>query len=520
MTAVLALDRLDGNTEIGTLCYKVRGAVERFLVPLMVAIAVEVGYLSLSGKTGTGAFAMIGLGTCVALKVWSRGAIGLPLLPMFLLQGLVIYGVPIAASHDTVIAYPPDFVFDAGVEVLLLELAIILSWSAGMKLFHPSRAASHTLHEFNKSGARGWGRLGYGMIVGTTIILVMESSSLFSSLFSSLPLGIESLVNTLLAVVAACGFFLVSMLIGSGESSAWGSALFWTLLVGNAALSSVDFILSTAAGSLITAAIGFFWSSGRVPWRYLIIVLLTLSFFNTGKSTMRERYWGSEDAPSIELSLGQMPSVFAEWAQVSFDAVVENDAQITPAENIGSTVKSPNNKNQTLLDRIDNLQNLLFVIDAEKTERIPPLYGRTYSLIPPLLIPRFLWPDKPRSHEGQVLLNVHFGRQDLESTFTTYIAWGLLPEAYGNFGPVAGSLMLGVLFGALFAWVENLTARKLVMSTEGFLSLSLLMNLMNSFEMVASVFVTSTFQSFVIVVAASLPFVHRTPVRKPETDDH
>jgi hypothetical protein len=45
---------------------------------------------------------------------------------------------------------------------------------------------------------------------------------------------------------------------------------------------------------------------------------------------------------------------------------------------------------------------------------------------------------------------------------------------------------------------------------EGFLSLSLLMNLMNSFEMVASVLVTSIFQSFVIVVAASAPFVRRT----------
>ena len=28
------------------------------------------------------------------------------------------------------------------------------------------------------------------------------------------------------------------------------------------------------------------------------------------------------------------------------------------------------NKNQTLLDRIDNLQNMLFVIDATKTEHV------------------------------------------------------------------------------------------------------------------------------------------------------
>jgi hypothetical protein len=141
------------------------------------------------------------------------------------------------------------------------------------------------------------------------------------------------------------------------------------------------------------------------------------------------------------------------------------------------------------------------------------LHGATYELIPPLLVPRILNPDKPRSHQGQVLLNVHFGRQDLNSTFDTYIAWGLLPEAYGNFGEYAGSLCIGIFLGVCFAWVEMFTARKLVISMEGFLSLSLMLNLMNSFEMVSSVFVTSTFQSFLIIVVVCLPFVRRTVVK-------
>jgi hypothetical protein len=67
--------------------------------------------------------------------------------------------------------------------------------------------------------------------------------------------------------------------------------------------------------------------------------------------------------------------------------------------------------------------------------------------------------------------------------------------------------------------VENQTARKLVVSMEGFLSLSLLMSLMNSFEMVASVLVTSAFQSFVIVIAASAPFVHRQVTGQPQAED-
>jgi hypothetical protein len=167
-------------------------------------------------------------------------------------------------------------------------------------------------------------------------------------------------------------------------------------------------------------------------------------------------------------------------------------------------------KHQTLLDRVDNLQNLLFVIDAEETNHISPLEGQTYSIIPPLLIPRIIWPNKPRTHEGQILLNVHFGRQDFASTFTTYIAWGLLPEAYGNFGPYLGSIAIGCFLGAFFAWIENFTSRKLVVSLEGFLSLSATVSLMNSFEMVASVLVTSTFQSMMIIFGACLPFVRRS----------
>jgi hypothetical protein len=126
------------------------------------------------------------------------------------------------------------------------------------------------------------------------------------------------------------------------------------------------------------------------------------------------------------------------------------------------------------------------------------------------------WPNKPRTHEGQILLNVHFGRQDLEATFQTYIAWGLLPEAYGNFGPKTGAIALGIFLGLCFAWVENFTARKLLLSLEGFISFTILLGLMGSFEMVASVLVTSIFQSVVVLVIACFPFVERMVLRRPE----
>jgi hypothetical protein len=510
-----AFKRLSRYTEISELSDKVRRVLKGTSLPMNAVLAIASLYLMLLERPGAGAFAMMCLGTSIALSVWSAGGVGLPLLPMIVIQNLLIYGVPIAVGHEIVASYPPEFVTSAGIEVLIFDAALVIGWKMGMQIFRPSPPVSHVLQQFNRAGMKGWARIGFALIIGATGFQILQGMSFAEGLFDLLPNGANSIIYAVVSVVSACGFFLVSMMIGSNEASVFERAIFWCLLIVNGMISASDFILAAAAANLITVAIGFFWSNGRVPARYLVIAMLTLSFLNTGKTTMRERYWGNDYEPAAQRTLVQLPSYFAEWVQVSFDAVLENHSD-RPAAQQGAGSQA--NKNQTLLDRIDNLQNLLFVIDAIDIGHVKPLHGATYALIPPLLVPRVFWPDKPRSHEGQVLLNVHFGRQDLDSTFATYIAWGLLPEAYGNFGAFAGSIILGTFLGFLFAWIENYTARKLVMSVEGFLSLSLLMNLMNSFEMVASVLVTSTFQSFMIIVAASMPFVQKSAGR-PTTED-
>jgi len=510
MTDGRSTNQLNRFTEIHALSDKVSSIIKRFIAPMAIALVAETAYVSYSGKPGAVAFAVMSVGTCVAMLIWSRFAIGLPLLPMMAIQSLIIYGVPIAAGHDSILDYPAEFLLEAGIEVFIFNVVMAGAWRIGMQLFSPSPPICYSLREFNRSGERGWSKLGFGLILGSTAFQVLQGLDFAGPIFAELPSGSSSILYALTAVASACGFFLIALVVGGTQVSFLGKAVFWSLLVVNAMISASGFLLTSAAANLITVSVGFFWSNGRIPWRYLTIAMLSLSFLNVGKGTMRSRYWESADSEAKEVSLAQTPAVFAEWFQASLDAIVQNNSSASTKYRAGS----PTSKNQTLLDRVDNLQNMLFVIDAEKVGHIAPLGGDTYTLIPPLLVPRILWPDKPRTHEGQILLNTHFGRQDLDSTFTTYIAWGLLPEAYGNFGPVAGSIFLGAVLGLFFAWVENLSSRKLVVSLEGFLSLNLLMSLMNSFEMVASVLVTSTFQSMVIILAAGLPFVRRTVTKR------
>ena len=508
---------LDRYTQIGEIASTLKGILRKSLPPLAVLFALVSGYLFFNNKPGAIAFVMIAGSCFVALQVWSQSGIGLPMFPLLALQTLAIYASPIAFGHPSVIAANPEFVYQAGVEVLVFTGTLAATWKAGMLLFSPTRAFSYVLVDVDREGLKGLSRFGFVLSGTATAFVILQSAGLAGLLIDHLPVGANSIVVALTAGASTCGFFMVALSIGSGSVSASMLLAFWALLAFNSLVTASDFLLSSVGGNVAATAIGLFWGSGRTPWRFAVMVALLLSFLNMGKVTMRDRYWPkSADEPGIEMTLAGAPSRYSEWVQASYDAMSEPNS--APTAQFEDT-KQDSVSRQSLTDRVDNLQNLIFVIDAENAGHMEPIHGDSYTLIPALLIPRIIYgPDKPRSQQGQVLLNIHFGRQDLNSTLSTYIAWGLLPEAYGNFGPIWGSLGLGAILGFVFAWVENLTTRKLAISLEGIVGFGLVLNLLNSFEMVASTLVTSTFQNMVPIVLAFAPFVRRRKLVRPEPE--
>lgn len=509
----LTIDRYTTMGEFATALRRTLRSANKILALLFAGL---VGFLFLTGSVGTGAFALMVAPTLATLVLWRNKGIGLPLLPMMAIQHLMTYGLPIAIQHEDVFRYPPEMLLLAGVEVFAFLSALALAWWAGMEVISPSPAVAYCLQGVDREGVGGLSRLGFGLVVGSTGFLILRSLGGADFIYSILPSGSGAIVAAATATTSACGFFLVAMIVGTGSAPLWQRIAFWLTLFLNCFISASSFLLSGAAVSLWSALIGLFWSTGRLPMRFLVITLAILSFLNIGKSTMRERYWNRDDDEGTVQSfqLADIPNHYAEWALVSYETILG----VPPEEPATVTLRpATTKKGQSLLERFNNLQNLLFVIDAMREGGLPALGGRTYSLIPPLLLPRILWPDKPRTHEGQVILNTHFGRQDLEGTFQTYIAWGLLPEAYGNFGAITGAILLGVAMGFFFAWLENFTSAKPLLSAEGFLAFSLFLGLANSFEMVASVMVTSIFQSILLVALACAPFVRRKPVgHRPE----
>ena len=72
-------------------------------------------------------------------------------------------------------------------------------------------------------------------------------------------------------------------------------------------------------------------------------------------------------------------------------------------------------------------------------------------------VPRFIEADKPASQVGMDLLNIRYGLLTAEGTATTAIGWGLVAEAYANFG-LAGVAAIGIFMGILFGYAGRLSA--------------------------------------------------------------
>lgn len=496
--------KLDRYTQINELALAVRAFLRPGMLVTASVVLLAAGKLYRDGQPGVASLLLMGLGTLFCLRIWSGSAIGLPLLPLVALQHLIVYALPLLTQNETVMVYGQDLITQAGVEILVFLGALGTAWKIGMNLFRSAGPYAYALEMFvtGEPNAK-LNRLGLGLIIASTGYSLALSMGLTSILYELLPSGTYSVIAAVINSIGMSGYFLVALTVGAKTANRQTAVLFWLLWSTNCLISASGFLLSAASNFVAAVVIGLFWGSGRFPWRLAVIMAAIISFLHVGKFEMRAKYWESEDGEGQTFGLTHIVDRYAEWTQASYTSL-----------SIG-THDDATQTDSSMTNRVNNLQNLLFVINAVETSHIPTLQGQTYALIPPLLVPRVFWNDKPRTHAGQVLLNVHFGRQTLAATFTTYIAWGLLPEAYGNFGSIWGPLILGLVLGLIFAWIENFTAYKPLLSAEGFLSFALMLSIMVSFEMVASVLVTSLFQSMVTIFIACLPFVRYMRVERP-----
>ena len=193
----------------------------------------------------------------------------------------------------------------------------------------------------------------------------------------------------------------------------------------------------------------------------------------------------------------QYPAWFSEWAGYSVNYLSGLNNQISTGQQSGG-------ERQSLLER-SSLIHLLLMVQDKSPEQIPFLKGKTYEIIPELLVPRIFNPNKIRSHEGTYRLNIHYGRQTREATNTTTIGWGLLNESYANYGWL-GSITLGVILGTLYGWVTRLSINMPILSLESLLTVLFLAYAFQT-EWTAGVYVAALAQSSFIIAFIAILFM-------------
>jgi hypothetical protein len=505
------LDRYTQVLELGTV---MKAVLNRGTIPILILIGSMTAVIAYRGTPGLAGFAWISAGLAICLFGWKSRGLGLPLVPVLAIQHFLVYALPIYNVNDSVRDYPPGLVDGAGWETFLFLSALCGSWYIVVTMVKPSRGVAHVVTAFDRQGIAGLRKVGIGLVVASTTYSLLDFLGVTGFIFGLLPSGTASIATAATSAATLAGFFMTSMLIGSRQASPAVKLVFGVCLVASIGLALTSMLLYTILGLVGSVSVGFLWSAGRVPWKFTVLVLALVAFLQAGKTDMRERYrFGDPDSESTygPATFSTLPSFYGDWFRISFANLSGSQSR---------EVRETRKARASLQERLDNLQNLLFVEDAVEVAKIGPLGGGSYWIIPALLTPRILWPEKPRTHEGQVMLNVHYGRQTEEESFGTYIAWGLLPEAYGNFGPFTGAVFLGVVLGAICAWIECFTALKPLLSIEGLCAFGLLLGFATSFEMVASVFVTSQFQAMVTTAMATLPFVKREGIMARPEESH
>jgi hypothetical protein len=257
----------------------------------------------------------------------------------------------------------------------------------------------------------------------------------------------RELFGTLRAIFFGIGtisLFIQARLWGENRLDLVGRCLVVANVIVQMAFTFHSLLLIRGLTILLIALLGYFSTARRLPWLVIACTLPIIAILHNGKYKMRDAYW-SESARAPTLST--LPAFYTEWFQY------------------GLAAQRGGSRTALLFERASLLQIVCYVVDSVPA-RTPPLSGDTYWLIPPQVIPRFLWPSKPSPNDSVKLLSVRLGILTPEQAEHTSIAYGLIAEAMANFG-LWGVAGMAVVLGWFLRWVGLGTAHKPTLSPAG-----------------------------------------------------
>ncbi|HUC60689.1 MAG TPA: hypothetical protein VMF53_01900 [Alphaproteobacteria bacterium] len=437
------------------------------------------------------AYLLMTLPAILGIMVWFwSGEPGIPALPMVSFLYWIYYALPL--MRTALDMYETDEILRASASVgAFLLAASLASWPflAGLRR-RASRDDAVLIAETHVVQI-----IYIGLASGVAYYFAAASGLLA---WAGSAVGI---VRAIMLTAAAVSCYL----IGYGRASRLLVGDRWVLAcAGMAALITLalsNLLLIGGAIYMLAATLGFVVTAKRVPWVALGVAFVVLSLLQAGKYKARDVYWEPHTQSLRDSSVGQVPRMMMNWLASGIETI--EAGRSTPSDETG-----------TLLERA-SLLHMVLLVERVTPGFIPYLDGATYRALPTIVIPRVIDPSKPDSQAGLNLLSIRYGLQVREATASTTIAWGLVSEAYANYGyaaiPVVGAL-IGILCGLIMRW----SARAAPLSLRMFIAIAVAIGLFDV-EMDFSYLVITIGQSVVAVTlfAAVAHLMRRVRQRGP-----
>lgn len=407
----------------------------------------------------------------------SNRAKGMPIFPIFALTFIWTYALPLVSNYPNIIIYTPDQHLFAGMTTSFFLLIGTTVWFQFVKTT-PRIPKSYRLWN-NKHSS-------HFFILFILISTLLNMSALAG--WISLEAGLIPIFQGTILALTAVSSFILGYKLGIKELSSIQANIFVFILIANMIINAVSLLLITTASTGLISIVAFIIGRKKIPILPIVVIFICLSLLHYGKAEMRAKYWVK--VQTVQVQPWEYPAWYSEWIGYTFN-------YINKQENI-----SKSQKKQSFIERSSVVQMLLLA-QVKTPDTLPYLNGKTYEIIPQLLLPRILNENKIVSNAGTNMLSIHYGLQNRKSTYV--ITWGLLAESYANFGLFGcGGLavVLGIFYGLSSRWSINAP----ILSAQSLLAVLISTYALQS-EFTAGVYISSFFQSSSILCLIVLVFM-------------
>jgi hypothetical protein len=435
------------------------------LLILAFGILAGAGFFSTAQFDDFLGYTVVLFAAMLPAALWIRSGIGgIPIFPTGAILYWVYCGLPSLRGVGEKAGYTSQHVLEADLLISLFLVAATIAWSRFLRPPRNKKNKPPPVSAINGKKA----------VLSLVAIGLSAGVAYFVIIYSNINMG--SIQGIIRAVLLA-PMILACYLLGYGKAKGMFSSIQWI-----AALGALFVVLILQLGGLQLIAgvtemsaglAGYVFTAKRIPWVAAVLVMVLVSILQAGKAEIRDRYANINVTGQGTLTLA------SDWFSTGLNVITKNT------------------KHASVADRASLLEQVIRV-QQWTPERVPYLYGESYTYLPSMIVPRIFNPNRAPTQVVMGLLDVRYHFLTKHDTLTTAVGINFVPEAFANFG-YTGVAIIGALFGIFTGYFMQISVGREATSLPTLLAITAMVDIINM-EADVSYMVTTFFQSSIAII--------------------